>query len=89
MYHKFCMTMIDGKVYSLIAESSSQKSGICGATPTMMSDFFEYGLSTLHARECIIHIAYRIPIKKLEIRDCDKNIVQQIILNIQEKLRID
>ena len=103
MYHKFYMTMIDGKVFSVIAESSSQKCGICGTTPTMMNDLnavknrscntnmFEYGLSTPHAWircfECILHIAYRMPLKKWQIRGCDKDIVQQTKLDIQEKLR--
>ena len=75
-------------------------SGICGATATMMNELnavknlscytnmFEYGLSTLHARircsECVLHIACR----KWRIRDCDKDIVQQTKLDIQEKLRI-
>ena len=67
------MTMRDGKASSVIAESSSQKCGVCRATPTMMNDFnavknryfyvtvFEYGLSTLQAWircfECFLHIA--------------------------------
>ena len=55
------------------------------------TNMFEYGLSTLHAWircfECILHIAYRMPIKKWQIRDCDKNIAQQTKLDIKEKLR--
>ena len=77
MYIKFCTNMIDGKVVSVIAESTSQKCGICGATPTMMNylnavknrsyniNMFKYGMSTLHVWircfECILYIAYRIP----------------------------
>lgn len=103
IHHQFHMTMIDGKVFSVVAESASQTCGICGATPKLMNDFnaiknrppntcmYEYGLSTLHAWircfECILHIAYRLPIQKWQVRSCDKEIVDRTKLNIQEKLR--
>lgn len=51
----------------------------------------EYGLSPLHGCirrfECILHIAYRLPIKKWQIRSSDKAIEQQTKLDIQEMLR--
>lgn len=103
IHHQFHLTMIDGKVFSVIAESSSQTCGICGATPKVMNDLnsiknlppntnmYEYGLSTLHAWircfECILHIAYRMPIQKWQVRSTDKSVVQQTKLDIQEKLR--
>lgn len=55
------LTRIDGKVFSVIAESSSQACGICKATPKMMNDLdliaslpknedlYEFGISTLQA----------------------------------------
>lgn len=101
--HQFHMTMIDGKVFSVVANSSSQKCGICGTSPKNMNDLetiknlpckenlYEYGLSTLHAWirffECILHIAYRIPIKKWQVRSTDKEIVDEKKKEIQEKLR--
>lgn len=103
IHHQFHMTMIDGKIFSVVAGSSSQTCGICGATPKVMNDLdaiknlplntnmYEYGLSTLHAWircfECILHIGYRLPIKKWQIRSTDKTIVDQTKFNIQEKLR--
>lgn len=86
VHHNFHMTMIDGKTFSVIAESSSQTCGICKATPKIMNDLnmvqtlacdeqlFKFGLSTLHAWircfECILHIAYRLPIKKMANSRC-------------------
>lgn len=102
--HRFHLTMIDGKTFGVIAGSSSQICGICKASPKMMNDLhilkhrssdenmYEYGLSTLHCWirffECILHIAYRIPIKKWQIRGADKDIANQTKSNIQEKLRM-
>ncbi|KAI8124885.1 hypothetical protein CVS40_4849 [Lucilia cuprina] len=101
--HEFHLTMIDGKVFNTITESSSQACGICGATPKLFHNlnliqlrqpkehFYEYGLSTLHAWircfECIIHIAYRLPIKTWQIRGENKEIVQATKTKIQLELR--
>lgn len=103
VYHQFHLTMIDGKVFNVIADSSSQTCGICKATPKIMNDLnlvknlqankslYEYGLSTMHAWircfECILHIAYRLPIKKWQIRKCDENIVSEHKVKIQNELR--
>lgn len=103
--HEFYMTMIDGKIFSIISESSSQTCGICGATPKIMNNLnaiknqpikanmYEYGLSTLHAWircfECILHIAYRLPIKKWQVRGADKSVLQETKLKIQQKLRTE
>lgn len=86
--HRFCLTMIDGKTFSAIAESSNQSCGICGATPKIMNDLkklaqlkpkeslYEYGLSTLHAWircfECVLHIAYRLDSQKWQIRSYEE-----------------
>lgn len=82
--HVFYLTMIDGKVFSILSDSSTQRCGICGATPTIMNklheikalnvraNLYEYGLSTLHAwircLECVLHISYKIEIKKWQAR---------------------
>lgn len=81
--HVFNLTMIDGKTFSVIAESSTQKCGICEATPKIMNDLakitqlrpkeslYEFGLSTLHALircfKCLLHIAYRLSTTKWKI----------------------
>lgn len=83
--HAFKMTMIDGKMFSVISNSSTQTCGICGASPKMMNNLkmlmtlpidqslYDYGISTLHAwircLECCLHIAYRLDLKKWQIRD--------------------
>lgn len=101
--HQFHMTMLDGKTFSVISESASQTCGICSATPKNMNDLnlvksfpingnlFEYGLSSLHAWirffECVLHIAYRIPIQKWQARGADKDVVEQNKRSIQQKLR--
>lgn len=85
--HKFVLTMIDGKTFSTVSDTSTQTCGICGATPKMMNDMkklstlkpkeclYEFGLSTLHAWircfECILHISYRLDQKKWQIRSIE------------------
>lgn len=77
--------MIDGKVFSVITESSTQKCGICGATPKCMNDInkvlernitenhLNFGLSILHAWirsfETLLHISYRLSVCKWQIRN--------------------
>lgn len=69
---------------NLMKNSSSQACYICGACPKDMNNIiqvqkrpvntnaFELGLSTLHAHirffECIIHLSYRLDIKKWQMR---------------------
>lgn len=83
--HKLLLTMLDGKAGSNLTDTSSQTCNICKVTPkninnldyikTLSSDKnnFEYGLSSLHAHirffECLIHISYRLNIKKWQVRD--------------------
>lgn len=103
--HKLQLTMIDGKVFSVIAETSSQICGICKATPKLMNDvdaicrlpknddLFKYGLSTMHSWircfECVLHISYRLPIKKWQVRGSDKSIVDQRKATIQDRFRVE
>lgn len=103
VHHKFHMTMIDGKVFSVLAESSSLVCGICGTTPKKMNDIihiqnlpckenlYEYGLSSLHAwirfLDCILHISYRIILKKWQVRSSEKAAVDVRKMKIQDNLR--
>ena len=81
--HNLHCTAIDGKVVNAIFDVSSQACCyICGAKPTQMNDWknkkrpintfsLNFGLSSLHAWirifECILHISYRLNIKKWRI----------------------
>lgn len=83
--HNLKLTMIDGKMFSVISNSSTQTCGICGATPKVMNDlekifdlpieekFYDYGISTLHAwircLECCLHISYKLVVQKWQVRE--------------------
>jgi hypothetical protein len=83
--------------------SSSQRCYVCGATPKEMNNqvttkdkevnfkSFSFGLSTLHAWirffECLLHIAYRIDIKKLQVRAEDQERFTRRKTLIQEKFK--
>lgn len=70
--HKLLLTMIDGKISSIISDTASAVCDICKAKPSEMNnldnlkdrrsneDMYQYGLSTLHAwircMECLLHI---------------------------------
>jgi len=95
------MTMLDKKTFS--AEASSQLCRLCGEAPTNMNNLdlvksyevdavlFKYGLSTFHAWtrffECVLHISYRFPIKKWQVRGNDKLVVQARKSENQVQLR--
>lgn len=80
IYHRLSMTMIDGKARNILTDTSSMATCCaCGATPTAMTvssvvnrpvntAVFKYGISVLHARirflECVLHVSYRLEIKK-------------------------
>lgn len=101
--HELLLTMVDGKICNALTEtSSSQKCYICGATPAVMNDEkrtflanrnnLGFGLSTLHAWirsfECLLHISYRIDIKKWQVRDvADKNALKKRSSEIKEKFK--
>lgn len=101
----FKLTMIDGKMFGVITDTSNQACAICGVTPKTMNNLqmihqlssdaskYEYGLSTLHAWircfECLLHIAYRLPVKKWQMRsEEDKQIFSQTKKHIQNELRL-
>lgn len=97
--------MIDGKVCNAVTETSSaQKSYICGATPKCMIDEsgefvvnkknLSFGISPLHAwirsSECLLHISYRLEVKKWQLRDkSDKENVKQRSALIQERFKVE
>lgn len=61
--------------------------------PVINSEYLKYGLSTLHAWirffECLLHLAYKIDIKKWQARSAeDKQIVQDSKKRIQEQLNL-
>lgn len=88
VHHNFLLTMIDGKVFSTISDSSSQTCGICGATPSIMNDLgaiaklsfnqnlYKFGISILHAWircfECVLHISYKLVIKRWKPRNAEE-----------------
>lgn len=84
--------------------SSSQRCYLCGATAKNFNDietmcqrkvnesYLGFGLSTLHAWirmfECLLHLAYRLNIKKWQIREhTDKKVVNENKTKIQEEFR--
>lgn len=94
VHHIFHMTMIDGKVCNSLTDTSSQVCYICGVSPKNMNDLenvtkrapkvdtYSFGLSTLHTWirffECLIHISYRLDLKKWQVRGAEE---KQILLN--------
>lgn len=82
--HKLLLTMIDGKIHSMISQTSGAVCDICLARPVEMNnlalikgktkngDMYQYGLSSLHAwiraMECLLHISYRLDVKKWQIK---------------------
>ncbi|CAH2101360.1 unnamed protein product [Euphydryas editha] len=79
--HCFSLTIL---TFSAVTETSSQRCGICNATPSQMNDLaniynkspdeskYEYGVSSLHSYirtfECLLHIAYRQDLKEKKWR---------------------
>lgn len=107
--HNFQMTMIDRKMFSVVSDSPNQSCSICGATPKMMnqldkiwglqpdSQLYKYGISNLYAwircLECCLHIAYRLDVKKWQIRDENnkkkvKERKEQIIRNLKSEMSL-
>jgi len=88
---KMYLTMIDGAVASVLSDvSSCSQCHLCGSTPKLMNSYnalekpfnedrSKYGLSILHAQikffECLIHIAYRIPLKTWRVQDKKNNAI--------------
>jgi hypothetical protein len=77
--HTLHLTMIDGKITSILSGTATQSCDICKATPKDMNnleilaqkspntEIYKYGISSLHAwirfMECILHISYRLEFK--------------------------
>ncbi|KAH9629098.1 hypothetical protein HF086_008547 [Spodoptera exigua] len=97
-------TMIDGKVFNAATHTkSTMKCYICGATSSQFNDLekerlckkdnLEFGLSLLHARirffESILHVAFRLPVKKWNVRLTakEKQAMENTKIEIQNKFR--
>lgn len=106
IHHDFKLTMIDGKMFGIVSGSSTQTCGICGATPKIMNDLekiwslesdpsmYDYGISSLHAwircLECCLHISYRIPVQRWQIRNQDeKKQVKERKEHIQRQIKVE
>lgn len=88
---------------ALTDTTSTQKCYICGATCKDFNNVevmikrhvntanLGFGLSVLHGWirmfECLLHVAYKLPIKKWQARGSDKAIVSQNKARIQEEFR--
>lgn len=78
--HKLHGSMFDGKAINHLSDGSSESCNICNAKPLEMGkhellltkecneENYSYGISSLHCWirffECIIHIAYKLPIQR-------------------------
>ena len=90
--HSLMLTMIDGKITSILSGTSTQCCDICNATPKEMNnldliatkavdtDLCKYGMSSLHAwirfMECILHISYRLELKTWIAKNENKIIME-------------
>lgn len=89
---------------SLTNTNATMKCFICGALPINMNNIenvaqrsmneeaFSFGISPLHARirfyECLLHVAYRLDLKKLQVRgDKSKALVTSRKRSIQDQFR--
>ena len=95
--------MVDQKVLNALTETkSSMRCYICGATPKDFNDLdklsapnedsYDYGLSPLHkwirCFEMLIHISYRIPIKKWRVSsESDKAVFAARKKEIHDRFR--
>lgn len=99
---KMILTMADGKVWNALKDTSSMVCYICKATPKDMKQLdlsnrhvdesaLSFGISPLQCLircfECLIHIAYRIMLKKWYIKSIDKIEFQKRKKFIQDQLR--
>ncbi|XP_036148284.1 uncharacterized protein LOC118647442 [Monomorium pharaonis] len=99
---KMVLTMADGKVWNALKDTSSMMCYICKATSKNLKQLdlsnrcidesaLSFGISPLHCLiryfECLIHIAYRIPLKKWRITGIDKIEFEKQKKCIQDQLR--
>jgi len=102
VYYELHLTMVDGKICQILTETTaSSRCFVCNAKPTEMNtlvekvpnkDNFKFGISSLHmwirAFECLIHIAYRIPIKSWQVKGPEnKKIFEEEKLRIQNEFK--
>lgn len=89
--HKLCFTMLDGKSTSYLTSTSFCNCDICGAHPSDMNSItklasqsselenYQFGFSILHCwirfLECLLHIAFKLPVKKGRLYDADDKVV--------------
>lgn len=101
--HTMMLTMVDGKVCNAATSTkSTMRCYICGLTSKDFNDLsqkskvkpeaLEFGLSILHARirifESLLHVAYRLPIKKWRLNtEAENIIVNQRKADIQQNFR--
>lgn len=102
--HKMLFTMVDGKVCNAATHTkSTMRCYICNATSSEFNDLtkkreckkenLSFGLSLLHARirffESMLHVAYRLPIKKWNVRLSveEKEVVENRKKEIQDKFK--
>lgn len=102
--YRLTLTMADGKVWNALTDNSSQVCYICKVTPKDMNKLdlvcnrfldkatLAFGISPLHCWircfECLLHISYRIDIKKWRIfNKTDKEKVKNRKEIIQLKFR--
>lgn len=95
------LTMVDGKICSVLLNQPSQNCHVCGASPKDMNNLsllrnkepnklaLTLGLSSLHAWikcfEYILHLAYRMEIQTWQVRKADKEKVQARKKIIQDR----
>lgn len=88
---------------ALTATTSTQKCYICGATSKDFNriddmigrktntENLKFGLSVLHGWirmfECLLHLAYKLPLKKWQARGIDKEVVLENKARIQKEFR--
>lgn len=99
---KMILTMADGKVWNALKDTSSMMCYICKATPKHLKQLdlsnrhidesaLSFGISPLHCLircfECLIHIVYRITLKKWRITGIDKVEFEKQRKLIQDQFR--
>lgn len=101
--HSLMLTMIDGKITSILSGTSTQRCDICNATPKEMNnldliatkavdtDLCKYGMSSLHSwirfMECILHISYRLEFKTWIAKNENKILMEAKKREVQEHFK--
>lgn len=101
--HRMKLTMIDGAVLNVLyGNKSCATCVLCGAKPSQMNDESIYqrevneecyrnGISSLHAWikffECIVHIAYKLPVKTWRIDSRNTILVNENKIRIRRALK--